>query len=213
MLTHNRLQQTLPCLPQQGSLRHLARQRPAQCVPCMRRNAPTSTSSRRMTAKPAYSAVRCSVEAEIVPSMPASKSAGNALGKLYVALLPGALTTLMVFSHLLSGGTNKVRSVRPKKKLTKKVLRTVIPLLEALPRRHKLVNMETFNLALSLLYTCTGPLKYSPSLLFPISAMLSTFGAVYGHHWVLLGLSLVPQQARNSIPDVNMHGNRLAAAF
>lgn len=48
---------------------------------------------------------------------------------------------------------------------------------------------------------CAGPLKYSPSLLFPISAMLSTFGAVHGHKWVLLGLSLIPQQAQN-IPHV-----------
>ena len=42
----------------------------------------------------------------------------------------------------------------------------------------------------------TGPLKYSPSLLFPIAAMLSTFGAAYGHHWVMAAVQLIPKEVR-----------------
>ena len=41
---------------------------------------------------------------------------------------------------------------------------------------------------------CAGPLKYSLSMLFPITAMLSVFGAAYGHTWVLTALQLIPQQ-------------------
>ncbi|BDA50515.1 Alkane 1-monooxygenase 2 [Coccomyxa sp. Obi] len=84
------------------------------------------------------------MEAESLQSVPASKTAGNALGRLYVALLP-------------------------------------------------------------------GPLKYSPSLLFPITAMLSTFGAVYGHKWLLLGLQLVPQQVLAWIPVSQFLGGLYAA--
>ena len=39
-----------------------------------------------------------------------------------------------------------------------------------------------------------GPLKYSLSMLFPFTAMLSVFGAAYGHTWVLAALQLIPQQ-------------------
>ena len=41
---------------------------------------------------------------------------------------------------------------------------------------------------------CAGPLKYSPSLLVPTAALLSTFGAVYGNTWILAILSMVPSQ-------------------
>ena len=36
----------------------------------------------------------------MVSSMPASKSAGNALGKLYVALLPGDITNITPISYV-----------------------------------------------------------------------------------------------------------------
>ena len=39
-----------------------------------------------------------------------------------------------------------------------------------------------------------GPLKYSPSLLVPTAALLSTFGAVYGSTWILAILGVIPSQ-------------------
>ena len=41
-----------------------------------------------------------------------------------------------------------------------------------------------------------GPLKYSLSMIVPLTAMLSTFGAVHGHTWVHAALNLLPPQAR-----------------
>ncbi|CAK0787090.1 hypothetical protein CVIRNUC_010306 [Coccomyxa viridis] len=45
-----------------------------------------------------------------------------------------------------------------------------------------------------------GPLKYSPSLLVPTAALLSTFGAVYGSTWILAILGVIPSQVLAMIP-------------
>ncbi|CAL5229287.1 g12584 [Coccomyxa viridis] len=45
-----------------------------------------------------------------------------------------------------------------------------------------------------------GPLKYSPSLLVPVAAILSTFGAVYGSTWVSAALALIPSEVLAAVP-------------
>ena len=53
---------------------------------------------------------------------------------------------------------------------------------------------SSHDIALTPKYDDAGPLKYSPSLLVPAAALLSTFGAAYGSTWVSAALQMVPSQ-------------------